>query len=123
MFVLMLMLAAAVIVVMILAAASAAAVVAAATAAAASAAAAEDDKNDDYPENAAVIATVAEHIYIPFPVPEIYLRRRHGARHSADGFLCRSCHDMQGARRVSRKSADIRKATTGGKQCRTILKR
>lgn len=64
--------------VVVIAAASAAA----ATAAAASAAAAEDDKNDDYPENAAVIATVAEHIYIPFPVPELCLCRRHGARHS-----------------------------------------
>ncbi len=66
-------------------AAAAVVVIAAASAAVAAAAAApaeENDEDNDYPQNTIVVAAVAEHIYIPFPVPELYLCRRHGARHS-----------------------------------------
>ena len=65
--------------VVVIAAASAAIV----TAAAAAAPAEENDEDNDYPQNAIVVAAVAEHIYIPFPVPELCLCRRHGARHSS----------------------------------------
>ena len=60
-------------------------VIAAASAAVAASAAApaeENDEDNDYPQNTIVVAAVAEHIYIPFPVPELCLCRRHGARHS-----------------------------------------
>ena len=63
-------------------AAAAVVVIAAASAAIVTAAAAENDEDNDYPQNAIVVAAVAEHIYIPFPVPELCLCRRHGARHS-----------------------------------------
>ncbi len=65
--------------VVVIAAASAAVV----TAASAAAPAEENDEDNDYPQNAIVVAAVAEHIYIPFPVPELCLCRRHGARHSS----------------------------------------
>ena len=69
--------------VVVIAAASAAIVTAAAAAAAAPAE--ENDEDNDYPQNAIVVAAVAEHIYIPFPVPELCLCRRHGARHLVAG--------------------------------------
>ena len=63
--------------VVVIAAASAAVVAAASAAAPAE----ENDEDNDYPQNTIVVAAVAEHIYIPFPVPELCLYRRHGARH------------------------------------------
>ena len=84
--------------VIVVAAAAAPTVVAAAAAAPAE----EYDEDNDYPQNTVVIAAIAEHIYIPFPVPKIYLRRRHGVRRSirpgctgsgfyaAHAILCRS---------------------------------